>query len=79
VLTRGTAASAVQNFPPLKPGAVCDLLEQVREKYIEEIRLVRAIRGRLVRNGLGQRITVEAANLAAKKAPSRSGMAAIPF
>ena len=68
ILGHGTAASAVRNFPPLKQGAVWELLEQVRERHRAEIRLVRTVRDRLIGDGLRRGWTPEAARLIARKA-----------
>jgi hypothetical protein len=66
VLAHGTPDLAVQNFPPIKQGAVWEILQHVRVHHSEEIRLVRLVRDRLVESALRQGMTAEEASVVAK-------------
>jgi hypothetical protein len=68
VLAHGTPDLAVQNFPPIKQGAVWEILQHVQVHHFEEIRLVRRVRDRVVENARCQGMTAEEANVAAKVA-----------
>jgi hypothetical protein len=66
VLAHGTPDRAVQNFPPIKQGAVWEILHYVQVHHFEEIRLVRLERDRLVENARRQGMAAEEANVVAK-------------
>ena len=68
VLAHGTPDLAVQNFPPIKQGAVWEILHHVQVHHFEEIRLVRLVRDRVVANARRQRMTAEEATVVAKVA-----------
>src|SRR5262245_6394898 len=66
ILAHGTPDLAVQNFPPIKQGAVWEILQHIRVHHYEDIRLVRSLRDRVVKNARWHGMTTEEANLVAK-------------
>jgi hypothetical protein len=66
VLAHGTPDLAVQNFPPIKQGAVWEILHHVHAHHFEETRLVRRERDRTVENARRQGMTGEEANVFVK-------------
>jgi hypothetical protein len=66
VLAHGTPDLAVHNFPPIKQGAVWEILHYIQLYHYEDIRLVRLVRDRVVANARSQGMTAEEANVAAK-------------
>jgi hypothetical protein len=66
ILAHGTASLAVQNFPPIKQGAVWEILHFIQLHHFEDIRLVRLIRDRLVERARQQGMGAEEANVVAK-------------
>src|ERR1700752_3495206 len=55
-----------QNFPPIKQGAVWEILHHMQVSHFEDIRLVRLVRDRMVENARRQGMTAEEANVFAK-------------
>ena len=66
VLAHGTPDLAVQNFPPIKQGAVWEILHHVQVHHYEDVRLVRVVRDRLVESARRQGMTAEEASVVAK-------------
>jgi hypothetical protein len=66
VLAHGTPELAVHNFPPIKQGAVWEILHYIQLYHYGDIRLVRLVRDRVVANARSQGMTAEEANVAAK-------------
>ena len=66
VLAHGTPNLAVHNFPPVKQGAVWEILHHVQVHHFEDIRLVRLVRNRMVENAQRQGMTAAEANVVAK-------------
>ena len=66
ILAHGTPDLAVRNFPPIKQGAVWEILHYVQVYHFEDIRLVRLVRDRVVENARREGMTAEEANVFAK-------------
>ena len=57
ILAHGTPDLAVQNFPPIKQGAVWEILHHVQVYHFEDIRLVRLVRDRVAENARREGMT----------------------
>jgi hypothetical protein len=68
VLAHGTPDLAVRNFSPIKQAAVWEILHHIQVHHVEEVRLVRLVRDRMVEAARRQGMTAGEANVVAKVA-----------